>query len=116
MYNKAASKGHAVAKKGHTVEETINTNKSTKNRNTSTSTNRRQPHNTLLCKLRKKGSPISGGIQPRQEDKGKDNEWPHSGRKTQKGEGDTAIKSNKLMRYTDKRSIAMGNLPIISEE
>ena len=36
--------------------------------------NKRQPHNTLLSRLRTKGSPTSGGIQPRQGDKGKDNE------------------------------------------
>ena len=45
-------------------------------------TNRRRPDNTRrtrkknssLSRLRKKGSPISSGIEPRQEDKGKDKE------------------------------------------
>ena len=36
--------------------------------------NIRQPHNTLISRLRTKGSPTNGEIQPRQEDKGKDNE------------------------------------------
>ena len=38
-------------------------------------TNKRQPHNTLFSRLRKKGSLVSGGIQPGQEDKGKGNEY-----------------------------------------
>ena len=61
-----------------------------------------QPH-----KKRREGSPISGGIQPRHEDKGKGN-----GCNTQRikstDEEETTIKGNKRMRYTDTRSIAMG--------
>ena len=36
-------------------------------------TNKTQPHQTLHSRLRKRGSPISGAIQPRYEDKDKDN-------------------------------------------
>ena len=78
---KVASKGHR--RQEATKKRDKNKNKSTRNRNTNRSTvsrqieetNKRQPHTTLLSKLRKKGSPISGRIQPpRQDDKGKDNE------------------------------------------
>ena len=34
----------------------------------------RQPHKTLLSRLREEGSHISGGIQPRHEDKDKDSD------------------------------------------
>ena len=61
-------------------------------------TNKRQPHNTLLSRLRKKGSPISGGIQPRYEDKGKDNECDTQRKKnTEGGKGD-----NNQMKYKNE--------------
>ena len=53
-----------VASKGHRRDKIQNINKNTQ----TVETNKRQPH-----KKRREGSPISGGIQPRHEDKGKGN-------------------------------------------
>ena len=54
-------------------------------------TNKRQPHNnTLLSRLRQKGSPISGGIQPGHEDKSKGNGCDTQRKKnTEGGKGDS---------------------------
>ena len=57
---------------------------------------------------RREGSPISGGIQARHEDKGKGNGCNTQRNKNTDGEKETTIKANKRMRYTDTRSIAMG--------
>ena len=54
-----------------------------------------------------KGSPISGGIQPRQEDKGMDNECDTQRKKNKGGKGDSN-QMNKIMKYTDTKSIEMG--------
>ena len=59
---------------------------------TTEETNKKKQHNTLLGRLRKKGSPISGGIQPRQEDKGKRNECDTDQKRTQEKERETAVK------------------------
>ena len=69
---KIASKGHRRQEgtqkrlKEKNKTRNINTNKKAQTEET----NKKQS-NTLLSRLRKKGSPISGGIQPRQEDKGR---------------------------------------------
>ena len=53
-------------------------------------------------------SPISDGIQPRHEDKGKGNGCSTQRNKNTDGEKETTIKGNKRMRYTNTRSIAVG--------
>ena len=70
--------------------------------------NRNNLEATALKKKRREGSPISGGIQPRHEDKGKGNECNTQRNRNTDGEKETTIKGNKRMRYTDTRSIAMG--------
>ena len=67
---------------------------------------KRPPHNTLLTRLRKKGSPISDGIQPRHEDKGKDNGCDTQ-RKKNKGGGmrdsNQMKKKNEVYRHEKHR-------------
>ena len=71
-------------------------------------TNWRQPYKTLFSRLRKRDSPISGGIQPRHKGKGKgDGCDTYRKKNTDKGKGDNN-QIKKIMRYTDTRSIAMG--------
>ena len=50
-----------------------------------------------------KGSPISSGIQPREEDKGRDSECDAQRKKNTERERGDRIKSNKRMRYTDTK-------------
>ena len=89
-----ASKGHRHRKGG---EETKNKSKSTRNRNTNESTNTRNKqkvtnHIYAPQQATQERQPISGEIQPRQEDKVKKTNATHSERKTQKGERETTIK------------------------
>ena len=86
-----------VASKGHRRDKTENINKNTQ----TVETNESQPH-----KKRREGRPISGGIQPRHEDKG--NGCNTQRNKNTDGEKETTLKGNKRMRYTGTRSIAMG--------
>ena len=52
-------------------------------------TNKRQPHKMLFSRLRKRVSPISGGVQPGHEDKGKGNGSDTQRKKnTERGKGD----------------------------
>ena len=87
---KVASKGHRRHAGRGTEETKIKIKiKMKKQTNTNKKTNKRQPHNTLLSRLRKKGSPISGGIQPRHEDKGKGSGCDTWRKKsTEEGKGD----------------------------
>ena len=69
-------------------------------------------------RLRKEGNPpISSGIQPRREDKGKDNECATQ-RKKNDGEGRGGQQSNQIkMDYRDtRRNIARVNCPKIKQE
>ena len=61
-------------KKGKKGEKNANKSKNRRNIQKVTATKYRvRQKNILLSRLRKKGSHIRSGIQPRQEDKGKDN-------------------------------------------
>ena len=51
----------------------INKKQKTQTKAHTEETNKMEPHKTLLSRLRKRGSRISGGIQPRHEDRRKDN-------------------------------------------
>ena len=64
-----------LASKGHRRDQQETEKKTqTKSQQTEETNKRQPPHKTLLSRLlRKRGSPISGEIQPRHEDKGKDN-------------------------------------------
>ena len=55
-----------------------------------------------------RGVVISGGIQPRHEDKGKGNGCNTQRNKNTDGEKEATTKRNKRMRYTGTRSISMG--------
>ena len=87
-----------VASEGHRRGKIENTNKNTDSKNKL----------EVTAEKRRKGSPISGGIQPRHEDKGEGNGCNTQRNKNTDGEKETTIKGNKRMRYTDTRSIAMG--------
>ena len=69
-------------------------------------TNKRQPHKTLLGRLRKRGSPKIGEIQPRHEAKGKDNGCDTQRNKnTEGGKGDNnqLKKNNEVFRHKNHR-------------
>ena len=78
-----------VASKGRRRDKIENINKNTQ----TVETNRGN-----RIKKRREGSPISGGIQPRHEDKGKGNGCNTQRNKNTDGEKETTIKGNKRMR------------------
>ena len=94
---KVASKGHRRHAGRDTREAKINLEIKMNQQETQTQAKaqtevryKRQLHNMLLSRLRKKGSPISGGIQSRHEDKGKDSGCDTQRMKnTEGGKGDT---------------------------
>ena len=66
----------------------INKKQKTQTKAQTEETNKRQPHKTLFSRLRKRGSPIRGGIQPGHEDKGKGNGCDTQRKKnTERGKG-----------------------------
>ena len=68
--------GKQTGENGQESSQQRTLSRSTRNREhkgTNRRSKQKQPHKTLLSRLRKRGSPMSGGIQPSHEDMSKDN-------------------------------------------